>query len=73
MRERVLPIKKRIYTELFVDRMAALYIRETCIRGRTNEGNQPVALTDWRVKYTLQRTAILISKDVGMRDDVKLS
>jgi len=40
------PIKKRINNELFIDRMAALYMGETPIRGVTNEGNQPVALAD---------------------------
>jgi len=34
-------IKKRINTELFIDRTAALYIGETQIRVVINEGNQP--------------------------------
>jgi len=32
------PIKKRFNTELFIDRTAALYTRETRIRALTNEG-----------------------------------
>jgi len=43
----IFPIKKRIITELFIDRMATLYIEETRIRNGTNEGDQPVALVDW--------------------------
>jgi len=54
MRERVtFPIKKRIHTELFIDRTAALCIRETQVRVGTIEGDQSVALADWRIKYTL--------------------
>jgi len=40
-------IKKRINTELFIDRMAVLYIGKTRMRVRGNEGDQPVALADW--------------------------
>jgi len=37
-----LPIKKIINTELFIDRMAALYVGWTRIRDKTNEGVQQV-------------------------------
>jgi len=47
------PIKKRINTELFIDRMAALYKGETLIRVGTNAGDQLVVLVDWRIVYTL--------------------
>jgi len=36
------PIKKRINTELFIDRMAAFYKEKTLVRVITNEGDQPV-------------------------------
>jgi len=38
------PINKRINTELFIDRTAALYILETQI----NKGDQPVEQAGWR-------------------------
>jgi len=63
-----LPIKN---TELFIDRMAALYIRETQIREVTKQGDQLVELADRRGRYTLCRNAILISKGVGKRDQVR--
>jgi len=37
-----IPIKKRINTELFIDRTAVLYIGETLIRAVTKEGDQRV-------------------------------
>jgi len=53
------------------DRKAAHYIGKTRIKVVTNEGDQPLALTDWRIEYTLDRNATpLISKSVGMRDQV---
>jgi len=36
------PMRKRINTELPVDRMAALYMGETQARMVSNEGDQPV-------------------------------
>jgi len=36
-----LPVKKRINTELFIDRKADLCMGGTQIRGVTNEGDQP--------------------------------
>jgi len=35
------PIKKRISTEMFIDRTAALYIEESQIKIMTNESDQP--------------------------------
>jgi len=52
------PIKKRINTELFIDRTAALNIKENWIREETSEGDQPVALVDWRNEYALRRNAM---------------
>jgi len=57
------PIEKRITTEVFIDRSAALYIVETQNRVVTDAGDQP---TDWRSKCTLCRRAILISKAVNL-------
>jgi len=37
------PIKKRINTELFTDRMTALHIGETQIRDVTNVADEPVS------------------------------
>jgi len=54
-----LSIKKRINTELFIIRTAALYIGETQIRVGTKEGGPSVALADWGSKYTLHNNAIL--------------
>jgi len=45
------PIKKRINSELFIGRMAALNIGETRIGVATHEGYQPVALADWSIDY----------------------
>jgi len=64
------PIKKRINTEPFVNRKPALYVGEARIRVGTNEGDQPVAIADRRIEYTLHRNAISISNGVGMRDQV---
>jgi len=47
------PIKKRIHTELFIDRTAALYILESWIRDTIHKGIEPVALVGWRDKNTL--------------------
>jgi len=49
------PIKKRINTELFIVRSAALYIGKTRIRVETKKGDQPVG-TSWLEQrvYTLQ-------------------
>jgi len=52
-------IKKRINTKLFIDRTAALYIRETWIKAITNGGDQKqvyLALK-WhpQIKYKLRR------------------
>jgi len=41
------PIKKRIISDLFIDRMAALYVGETRIRVVPDEGDHPLTLTDW--------------------------
>jgi len=38
----IFPTKKRIHTELFIDKMAALYKGETWFRVATNEGDQQV-------------------------------
>jgi len=56
------PFEKRINTELFIDRPR--------VREGTNECDQPVALTGWRNECILGNEAILISKCVGMRDQV---
>jgi len=62
-------IKTRIGIELFIVRTAALCMEgETQIGVGTNEGDQPVVLADWRIKYTFHRNAILIPKGVGIRD-----
>jgi len=53
------PIKKRINTEMFIDRTAALYIRETRIRAMTNRVIEKLALIDWRSEFTLRRYAML--------------
>jgi len=66
------PTKKRINTQLFIDRTATLYIGDTQIRVITNEGAQPVALNDWRRKYTLHVKVILVLKGVGIFKTLKL-
>jgi len=67
-------MKKRTKTEPSVDRMAALYIGKTWIRVVTIEGDQLVALVDWRIEYTLRRNGILLPKDVrNERPGVNLS
>jgi len=50
------PIKKRIDTELFIDRMTALSIGDTWIRVVIHAGDQ---------ECTLRRHAVLISKKRG--------
>jgi len=52
----IFPIKKRIKRELFIDRMAALYI------GETDEVISKLVLVDWRSEYTLLRNTILSKK-----------
>jgi len=47
------PINKRINTELFIDRTAALFIEETRIRDGANQGDEPVTLVDWGIEYAL--------------------
>jgi len=47
------PIKKRINTELFIDRTAAVHMLETWIRHGTIEGDQPVILANLRIENTL--------------------
>jgi len=48
-------IKKRINTELFIDRQAALYLGETQIKAVINMGGlTPVGLADLRIKNTLR-------------------
>jgi len=45
-------IKKRIITELFIDRIAALFMGETRIRESNYDGDQRVAtksLEEWRI------------------------
>jgi len=44
------PFKKRISTELFVERTAALYLGKTPVRVGTNESDQLVGLAEWRTK-----------------------
>jgi len=46
------PIKLRINTELFIDRLVALYIGETLIRMLTKQDDQPVVQADWRNEHT---------------------
>jgi len=58
------PIKKRIDTELYIDRTIGLYIVKPRIRVMTDEGNQPVARAGLRVTFTLRW------KDAEMRDRV---
>jgi len=58
-------IKKRTNSELFIDRMAALYIGETQFRVGTNKGDQPMALGDWKIGYILRWNANLIPKKFG--------
>jgi len=55
-------IKKRIITELFIDRTAALYIGETRIRVVTDEGDQPGSQADRRKEYTLRIIVMLTLK-----------
>jgi len=57
-------IKKRIITELFIDKTAALYKVNIQIREGTNQSDWPVVLVDWG------SSAIFISKGDGMRDQV---
>jgi len=64
-------IKKRINTEQFIDRKVALYKGETRIRVGVNDDYQPVTLVDWRIEFHLSKDAFLISKGVGMRDQVQ--
>jgi len=42
-----LQIKKRISTNLFINRTAALWMRETQLRDKTNEGITELSLADW--------------------------
>jgi len=44
-----LPVKKRINTELFIDRTTALYILVSRIKDEINKRDEPVALADCRV------------------------
>jgi len=66
----IFPIKKIINTELFIDRLAAIYIRKTRVRVGAKKEDRPVVLADWRGEYTLRRSVILRSKGVRMRDQV---
>jgi len=50
-------LKKRINTELFIDRMAALFTGETRIRVVTNEGDQGIGTTWLEERYTLRKNA----------------
>jgi len=51
--------------------MAALYLGKTLIIEKLPMGMiRALALADWRNAYTLCRNAILISKSVGMKDQV---
>jgi len=54
--EMTFPIKKRINTELFNERTAALYIRKTLIREVTNK---VLALADWKKERTSCRNVRL--------------
>jgi len=53
------PIKKRINTELLLDRTVALYIGEPSIRVVTKELISPLAQAYWRSEDTLHRIAML--------------
>jgi len=55
-----LPKKKRINTELFIDRTAALNIGEIWIRVATNEGDQQIGSNRLEeLEYTFHRNAIM--------------
>jgi len=48
-------VKKRINTELFIDRTKG----ETQIRVGTNVGDQPAGQADWSIEYVMRRNVIL--------------
>jgi len=56
------PIKKRINTELFIDRTAALYI----VNGRIR--NIERVFKHWYWPRLIRRLSIPYAKDVGMRN-----
>jgi len=68
------PINKRINTELFIDRKAALYIGETRIRVVTYEGDQPAG-TSWLEErvYLAQKCYLGRKRCENERSDVNLS
>jgi len=57
-----IPIKKRIKTEIVIERTAALYILKSRIRDEINEGDWPMKLSGCRVKHAMHW------KGEGMRD-----
>jgi len=68
------PIKKRINTELFIERMAALFLRFTSIWVKTSEGVEPVS-TRWLVKraHLGQKCFLDLQRCGNERSGVKLS
>jgi len=68
------PIKKRINTELFIDRTATLYMVETQIREEITEGDEPVdtSLLMEQV-YLAQKCSLDIKKCLNARSCVNLS
>jgi len=64
------PIKKGDSTELFIGRMAALYISKTQTSNFTNEDERELDTFDWRdVSYHLIRPVVSGISD-GMKDKV---
>jgi len=59
------PIMFRIKTELFITKMAALYLCVTRIRAMTNEGDRLIGRTG-----RLAQKIYLELKGVGMKDQV---
>jgi len=57
------PIKRRINTDLFIDRMAALYLVESWIRHRTNEGDQRVGTSWMEEQAYLEKSGVNLSWD----------
>jgi len=64
------PIKKRVNTELFIYRMAALYIAESWVRDMTNEGNQCIGTSWLQEQANLAQKCFLGLRGMGMKDQV---
>jgi len=62
------PIKKRINTELSIDKTTACYVGDDRIKDGTN---WPVVQVDWGSCIPRTEALVLISKGVEMRDQVQ--